>query len=99
MLHRALPEFDALAVQDYIFDARLVRLALVRIAVHRASLPTATISGVMPRRVMRDGGASTKCQSLPSASTSISLCGFSNVDFWISPVTSNAFAVSYPLQP
>src|SRR5688572_28772681 len=38
MLHRPLPELDALAVQDYIFDARLVRLALVRIAVHRASL-------------------------------------------------------------
>ena len=38
MLHAALPQFDALAVENDVFDPRLVRLADMGIAEHRAGL-------------------------------------------------------------
>jgi hypothetical protein len=62
-------------------------------------LPGAIRSAEMPRDCMRDGGASTKRQCLPSTSISISQCGFSKVDLVILPVTVNDFDVSYPPQP
>jgi hypothetical protein len=99
MFHSRLPQFDALAVENDVFDARLIRIAGMGIAEHGAGLAGAIMSGVMPRRSMRAGGASTKRQCLRSTSISISQCGFSKVDFRISPVTVNDFDVSYPPQP
>jgi hypothetical protein len=75
--HSGLPQFDAFAVENDVFDARLVRISGMGIAEHGAALARRDAVRRDAARCMREGGARTKCQCLPSTSISISQCGFS----------------------
>ena len=94
-----LPQFDALAVEHDVFDARLVRPGRVRIAEDGAGLAG---RDQVRRRATLQHARWRRQDEVPVLAVDLHLyfaVRILKVDFRILPVTVNDFDVSYPPQP